>query len=100
MNLRDKTGFVVNGRFYNNNGRGHETTAREIISIMDWDDEWTNTRGYAQDFLVCVKGAIQLGSGFNSKQIIVGRDFFNEFKVDRIKEIYNLEDYDHQIVRF
>lgn len=97
MNLRDKTGFVVRGRFYNNNGRGHETTAREIIDLLGWDSEWT--KGYAQDFLVCEKGAIQLGSGFNSKQIIVGRDFFNESKVDKVKDLYNLHGYDHQIIR-
>ena len=98
MNLKNKVGFIVAGTFYSNSGKGHESNAREIINKMGWTEEWKN--GDAQDFLVCYKGAIQLGSGHYSKKIIACVKFFNESKIDKIAKMYSIEDYEYDLVRY
>lgn len=98
MDLRGKVGFIIGGRFYPNNGRGHESNARDIIRSLGWDKQWRS--GEAQDFLVCEKGAIQIGSGADWNKIVVGRQFFNESKVERIEKMYNLHGYRHDIIRY
>lgn len=90
MNLRGKVGFVVNKKFYSNNGIGHEKNAMELISKFGWD--WNGNLS-AQDFIVCKKGAIQIGSGTNNNVILVGKDFFTEPQAESIKKQYQLYGY-------
>lgn len=97
MNLSGKVGFLIEGKFYSNSGRGHEANARDIIHEKGWDSEWNS--GNAQDFLVLHKRAIQIGSGIFSKKIIASREFYNESKIERVAKMYKISDYSHDLIR-
>ena len=90
MNLRYKTGFVINKEFYPNNGLGHEKNAMNLINEFGWD--WNGTIS-AQDFIVCKKGAIQVGSGINYDVVVVGKEFFTQPQVQNILKQYKLYGY-------
>ena len=97
MNLYGKVGFLIEGKFYSNSGRGHEANARDIIHEKGWDSEWNN--GNAQDFLVLHKRAIQIGSGIFHEKIIASREFYNESKIEKVAKMYNIIDYSHDLIR-
>lgn len=90
MNLRGKAGFVINKKFYSNNGLGHEKNAMELIQKFGWD--WRGSIS-AQDFVVCEKGAIQIGSGTNCDVMLVGKNFFTQPQAESIMKQYQLYGY-------
>ena len=96
MNLNGKTGFIIEGEFYSNKGTGHESNAREIIRIKGWLQEWTI--GSAQDFLVCEKKAIQIGSGKNHDHIIASKRFYTEATISKIARLYRIDDYRRDLI--
>ncbi len=98
MSIRGKRGFIINGKFISVGARGHESGAIDIVNDYGWYDEW-HGKGYAQDFLVINKGAIQIGSGRDFNKIVVYEKHHNISKVDRIKKKYRLEDYDVIIIQ-
>ena len=93
MSIRGKRGFILKGKFYSADARGHESEAIDILNRHGWYNEWGG-KGSAQDFLVINKGAIQIGSGRDCNKIVVCGKHHNVSKVDRIKKSYRIEDYD------
>ena len=91
MNIRNKRGFILAGKFYPTTGNGHEYLAMEIIRMNGWDKEWNS--GSAQDFIVCVKRAIQLGSAGHHNRIVASRNFYNDSTIMKIAKKYKVDDY-------
>ncbi len=98
---RGRSGFFIDGKFYDNKGLGHTTNARQIIqSNKKWNQEWTEKGGDEQDFLV-KKGAIQIGSGIDQEIVIVDKKHFkNERKLEKFKKEHDIEDYKNHIIKF
>ena len=89
-------GFIVEEVFYPNNGNGHEANARDIISKKGWSSQWK--KGYAQDFLVLKKKAIQIGSGQFYKTIVASREFYTEKSLDEKVKKYNFYGYEYDLI--
>lgn len=99
MKIKGKFGFIVKGKFYCNDGRGHEAKARDLIDKFKWTNEWDGRD--ARDFLVMEKAAIQIGSGTHyPTTIVVARKFYNESKMEKIQKKYHLEDYSCDIINY
>ena len=96
MNLKNKAGFLINGAFYSNFGSGHEANAMEIIRSKGWLEDWKS--GSAQDFLVCEKKAIQIGSGIFYNHIIACKRFYTEATISKIARHCNIEEYSRDLI--
>lgn len=96
MNLRGKAGFLIGGEFYSNFGTGHESNAMEIIRKKGWLEEWTT--GSAQDFLVCQKKAIQIGSGEFYDHIIACKKFYTEATISKIARHCRIDEYRRDLI--
>lgn len=93
MNLRNKRGFLISGVYHDNNGLGHESNALKIIQKNGWLDAWRENGYNAQDFIVLVKGAIQVGSGHRNEIIIVSSRFYTSSEIEGIKKKYSIHEY-------
>lgn len=88
---RGRSGFFIDGKFYDNKGLGHTANARAIIEMKGWTKKAKGKD--EQDFLVFEKGAVQIGSSVNQKIVLVARKHFNERKLERFKKDHDIEDY-------
>ena len=98
MNLNNKRGFILQGKWYPNVACGHEVNARKIVEANNWKQEWYNSGEDYQDFLVLRKGAVQLGSGLDTKKIVASTKFYNYSKLDRICKMYSIESENYDYV--
>ena len=96
MNLKNKAGFLIDGAFYSNFGSGHESNAIKIITNKGWLDEWSS--GSAQDFLVCEKKAIQIGSGIYYDHIIASKRFYTEATISKIARHFCIDEYRRDLI--
>lgn len=64
MNLRGKYGFLLNpkgtAKFISASGIGH---AKVALQIVESDPRWATSTYSAQDFVIKVMGALQIGGG-------------------------------------
>lgn len=79
-----KYGFILQGKFYPNEGYGHEANARAIVQKKGWNC----TSLTYQDYLVLEKRAIQIGSGSTPDAIIACSRFYSRSEVERIGKKY------------
>jgi len=82
--------------FYSNKGNGHEANVRDIISEKGWSSQWE--KGYAQDFLVLKKKAIQIGSGGSPKTIVASQKFYTEKSLDEKVKKHNFYGYEYDLI--
>lgn len=93
--LYNKRGFLLLGRNWypiNNTKDGHDSTAHEIIIKENWTNEWRNSRLNPQDFLVCNKAAVQLGSGIFSKIVIASKKYYDIIDLKALASKHKLYD--------
>lgn len=92
--LTGEVGFIIKGEFFSNKGLGHEANARKIIQQNGWLNEWNN--GSAQDFIVCKKRAIQVGSGCFPNRLIACSSFYDSKELDKVVKKWglNVQKYD------
>ena len=97
-NLRNKRGFFWLGRWWPAGVHdGHEETARYIIveQSKKYPDSWIwDSKMYsAQDYMVLVKGAIQVGCASNPKVIVASGKTYSERDIEKFKNKHNLHGY-------
>ena len=90
-------GFIWDGKFFANEGNGHEGKARDII--WDYKNRFPNEDWYwygygsAKDFLIMKKKAIQVGCGNEPLCAIAAGQYYTKKDVQKKLEKLGLQDY-------
>ena len=99
---RGRSGFFIKGffgtTFYDNHGKGHPANAHDIIEKNGWIKNYEKHKqkySYEPDYLIYIKGAIQIGSATEQRRVLVSVKKYTKEDLREFMLNHNIEDYDY-----